>query len=498
MNGSAPPPQAPNGSDTGAPVVQPDFYNTSGVANGNVGFDVVESPNSRTRPGSSYGSVRPFTAVDHSQRPPAPAGVGGMAPPAASSMQQHRPMRVDFDMGGQSHPTDPAAGDAHRFSAYDSSAGFSAPHGGGGGGGGSALTHSHSMDGLPIQTHSVKASPPPTHASPFAAPGAPSSSSTSARKRGRASAPTRASTRRRSVPAVYEEEEESDDEIAGTSDEENGGGGDNNNDEDDGGAGPSNSHTGGGGLVHTPGVPTGAGPSGIRHKRAPSPSAPNATGIMGDWKMWAFDPPRPPEAKVRALDKPRWRTLQSARLDLQRKTGRTMAKLGRLPLKDYLEVSPPEYLAARKSGRAAYQEWLEPLKRLAKQDADKVKACTNFIEYTHPMLSQCEGSFKARQLLQQIIDNAIDEATNAKKKAESSFGAYHNQQQQQQGQGQRSASPAGGADTSGSSFLNGSGGGGEGNNSVLSVGARFASPRSLTRSAAAAAGSQAQAMSFGV
>lgn len=117
------------------------------------------------------------------------------------------------------------------------------------------------------------------------------------------------------------------------------------------------------------------------------------------------------------LFQPAFPTLQSARLELQRKTGRPMAKLGRLPLKDYLEVSANEYLSARKTGRSAYGEWLDPLVRLAKQDPTRVRACCNFVEFHHPLLSVCEGQYKARQLLQQIIDNAIDENTNAKKKA---------------------------------------------------------------------------------
>lgn len=148
-------------------------------------------------------------------------------------------------------------------------------------------------------------------------------------------------------------------------------------------------------------------------------------GPMGSYQFWAFTPPQPSESKLRLLPEPQFRTLQAARLDLQRKTGRTMAKLGRLPLKDYLEVSPQEYLHARKTGRAVYNEWLEPLVRMAKQPKDRVKACTNFIEYTHPMLAQCEGSFKARQLLQQIVDNAIDEATNARKKDVAGPGSGH-------------------------------------------------------------------------
>ena len=136
---------------------------------------------------------------------------------------------------------------------------------------------------------------------------------------------------------------------------------------------------------------------------------------MGDYRYWAFTPPTNANGVFDALPEPRWRTLSAARVDLQRKTGRTMAKLGRLPLKDYLEVDGGEYLAARKAGRSAYQEWLDPLVRLAKQDADRVKACTNFIEFHHPMLAKCEGSYKARQLLQQIIDNAIDESTSKEK-----------------------------------------------------------------------------------
>lgn len=171
-----------------------------------------------------------------------------------------------------------------------------------------------------------------------------------------------------------------------------------------------------------------------------------------------------------------------------------MAKLGRLPLRDYLEVPPTEYLAARKTGRAAYQEWLDPLVRLAKQDQHRVKACTNFIEYTHPMLSQCEQNFKAKQLLQQIIDNAIDESTNAKKKAE---GGGTNAGGGSSKGGERSASPQSTifaspgmlSNTSTDSCFTGSGAASGGTGI-----SRFASPRSLTRSSrverAAASGLQ--------
>lgn len=439
INGNGQPPiDGAGGGNGGAPLAQADFYSTN--MPGSVGFDVPHVESSRARPGSSYGSGRPFTAVDHSQRPTNPIP---MAPPP---MQQQQ--RIHFDMGQQQGH---ANHDMHRGSIYDGSSGASMPgpfipHGGPHSHPAS-LSHSHSVDAVPMQSHSG-GSPP--HNS-FTAPSA--STSSSLKKRPRSSAPTRVSARSSTAKRNSIPEEESDDEIAGSDDEGNA----------DASASMSMNY------------PTSSG-------RNLSPGAGSVTGVMGDWQMWATNPPKPPEAKLRSLEKPRWRTLQSARLDLQRKTGRTMAKLGRLPLRDYLEVNQTEYLAARKSGRLAYQEWLEPLKRLAKQDQDKVKACTNFIEYTHPMLAQCEASFKARQLLQQIIDNAIDEATNAKKKAESSVVGG--------GPEKRSASPP----------IGGASGGGA---SALSMGTRFASPRNLTRSAAAAHGvggaeqlKQAQAMSF--
>lgn len=371
----------------------------------------------RQRPASSYGSVRPFTAVDHSQRPPVDttralngSGITNFSHygPLASSNNA----RVDFDLGetngngagdesgqpsgGFARP--PTRNPSHRYS----------------------FQHAQSQ----ISTHPHQPYPPQHDAKPLTQTDSSLYSMHSMKRSAATGSGTSSMTKRKK------------------------------SDDDD---------------------------SNFEHNGAnassPSVSTPRP---MGDWTFWATRAPSHPESKLRALPKPRWRTLHSARVDLQRKTGRTMAKLGRLPLKDYLEVSPSEYLAARKTGRAAYQEWLEPLVRLAKQDQEKVKACTNFIEYTHPMLSLCDQSFKAKQLLQQIIDNAIDESTNAKKKADGA--PVKSRDRSSSPQSTNFASPSGGphgSESATSSYTNGASGG-QGNAASNSL-ARFASPRNLTR-----------------
>ncbi|CAO1622172.1 unnamed protein product [Parajaminaea phylloscopi] len=392
----------------------------------------------RQRPVSSYGSVRPFTAVDHSQRPP--AGIG--ADNNSSFNNSHHPglnggsdaMRVNFDLMGGSEEADreqggvangfarpPTRNPAHRFGANKegnnaaSSSGAAAPEteNGSAKAGASTTPSLQPFSTLTSSNGIANSSSTPSSLSAF-----------STKRLGRPSGTDLAShARKKKRP---EEEDSIGD---------------------------------------------------VTTSRPGSPSAVSSRP-MGDWTFWAFNPPPTPEVRLRDLPPARWRTLHAARVDLQRKTGRTMAKLGRLPLRDYLEVSPTEYLAARKTGRAAYQEWLDPLVRLAKQDAHRVKACTNFIEYTHPMLAQCEQSFKAKQLLQQIIDNAIDESTNAKKKAEGGGGGGGGGGRV----GERSPSPQSNSfsspgmvsNTSTDAYLNGTGAGGSGIS-------RFASPRSLTR-----------------
>lgn len=42
------------------------------------------------------------------------------------------------------------------------------------------------------------------------------------------------------------------------------------------------------------------------------------------------------------------------------------------------------------------------------------------IEHDHPLLADCEGHWKARELLQQVIDNGIDEMTLHRKKVSGS------------------------------------------------------------------------------
>ncbi|CAO1627056.1 unnamed protein product [Jaminaea pallidilutea] len=347
-------------------------------SNSSVTFDGAgQGEEQRHRPTSSYGSVRPFTAVDHSQRP-VPNAAQQRHANEQEQHQQDRDLGVHFQLRNGNNSTgmdhDGAQRDSSQmynerryFDANGSTAGLMPP------------AYGFTSDSPTMQPNTA-----PT---------------TRAMKRvGRMSGSSLVGPRKRRASLLDGEDDEG---MYGGSG--SGGGGDYDDEEDE--------------IDHS----MTSAPGGSMD--APSPDTSSVNGVqgsnrpMGTWKFWSFTPPQVPEHQLQSLPPVRWRTLHQARLDLQRKTGRSMAKLGRLPLKDYLEVGPSEYLAARKSGRAAYQEWLDPLKRLAKQEPEKVRACTNFMEYNHPMLAQCEGNFKSRQLLQQIIDNAIDEATNAKKKA---------------------------------------------------------------------------------
>ena len=119
----------------------------------------------------------------------------------------------------------------------------------------------------------------------------------------------------------------------------------------------------------------------------------------------------------------KYRTMQAARRAHKDMTKRSMATLGRLPLKEFLEIKPEQYLNVRKTGRKVYQEWLHQEVRLAKQPEDRLRAAINRIEHEHPALGDCDDHWKAKQLLQQIIDNAIDEANLHRKKV--SLGCTH-------------------------------------------------------------------------
>ncbi|EST06181.1 hypothetical protein PSEUBRA_004060 [Kalmanozyma brasiliensis GHG001] len=135
---------------------------------------------------------------------------------------------------------------------------------------------------------------------------------------------------------------------------------------------------------------------------------------LGEWKSWLNRTWQPPAGHQSRNTK--YRTMQAARRAHRDQTKRSMATLGRLPLKEFLEIRPEQYLSVRKTGRKLYQEWLLQEVRLAKQPEDRVKAAINRLENDHPELGDCEDHWKARQLLQQIIDNAIDEANLHRKK----------------------------------------------------------------------------------
>ncbi|GAC97022.1 hypothetical protein PHSY_004606 [Pseudozyma hubeiensis SY62] len=135
---------------------------------------------------------------------------------------------------------------------------------------------------------------------------------------------------------------------------------------------------------------------------------------LGEWKGWLNRTwHAPPGHQSRNI---KYRTMQQARRAHRDQTKRSMATLGRLPLKEFLEIRPEQYLSVRKTGRKLYQEWLLQEVRLAKQPEDRVKAAINRLENDHPELGDCEDHWKAKQLLQQIIDNAIDEANLHRKK----------------------------------------------------------------------------------
>ncbi|MCO5565275.1 hypothetical protein L7F22_018948 [Adiantum nelumboides] len=134
------------------------------------------------------------------------------------------------------------------------------------------------------------------------------------------------------------------------------------------------------------------------------------------WLEW-LEPRSPPPSKTRNVPKARYRTIKEVRLDRKAKTNRSLATIGRIPLKEYLEVGgDPEYRAVRRMARTVYNNWLDPNVRLAKQAEDRLLACFHRIEYDFPILADCEGHWKARELMLQVIDNAIDEVAFHKRK----------------------------------------------------------------------------------
>lgn len=134
------------------------------------------------------------------------------------------------------------------------------------------------------------------------------------------------------------------------------------------------------------------------------------------WLEW-LEPRTPPSSKTRNIPKAVYRNIKEVRLDRKAKTNRSLATIGRIPLKEYLEVGgDPEYRAVRRMARTVYNNWLEPNVRLAKQAEDRLLACFHRIEYDFPILADCEGHWKARELMLQVIDNAIDEVAFHKRK----------------------------------------------------------------------------------
>jgi hypothetical protein len=134
------------------------------------------------------------------------------------------------------------------------------------------------------------------------------------------------------------------------------------------------------------------------------------------WADWIEARP-PPPAAVRNLPPAKYKSIKEVRMERKQKTNRSLATIGRIPLKQYLEVGgDAEYRAVRRLARTVYNTWLEPNVRLAKQDPHRLTACFHRIEYAFPILGDCEGHWKARELMLQVIDNAIDEVAFQKRK----------------------------------------------------------------------------------
>lgn len=138
--------------------------------------------------------------------------------------------------------------------------------------------------------------------------------------------------------------------------------------------------------------------------------------IVGHWQDWQV-PRQQPLSVSESLPRAKHRTLREVRAEIKASSNRPSGSIGRIPLKQYLEVSgPDECRAVRRLGRKLYMAWLEPNTRFRKQENARLMACVNRIEHDFPVLADCEGHWKARQLMLQIIDNSIDEHKSSERR----------------------------------------------------------------------------------
>ncbi|UZJ54823.1 hypothetical protein CBS101457_004143 [Exobasidium rhododendri] len=123
------------------------------------------------------------------------------------------------------------------------------------------------------------------------------------------------------------------------------------------------------------------------------------------WKLWL----QPKESHQRKeIPRAKYRSAKQVKQERKDKTKRSMSTIGRIPLKEYLEVGP-DYKLVRREARSVYNMWLALNIRLAKQDPERLMACYHKLEYEYPILADCEDHWKAKELMLQVIDNAIDE-----------------------------------------------------------------------------------------
>lgn len=78
---------------------------------------------------------------------------------------------------------------------------------------------------------------------------------------------------------------------------------------------------------------------------------------------------------TKGLHRAKYQTISQVRQERKAVTKRSIATIGRIPLKTYLEVADAEYRAIRRTARRVYNDWLEQNVRFAKQEKDRVTAC---------------------------------------------------------------------------------------------------------------------------
>ena len=139
-----------------------------------------------------------------------------------------------------------------------------------------------------------------------------------------------------------------------------------------------------------------------------------------DWKLW-LEPRGASSAARKNVPRAKYQSAKQVKMERKEKTRRSLSTIGRIPLKEYLEVGS-EYKAVRRTARSVYNTWLILNVRLAKQDPERLMACYHKLEHDFPILADCEDHWKTKELMLQVIDNAIDEIAFHRRKVSGKTG----------------------------------------------------------------------------